>query len=169
MGKTKGISKPHSQGIDILRLSDELSVRRYLFGKGDDGEGLELRDYVALVIIAREAEEALIYDGRTYLRDISHRMRLTTRQTSKLVGNLRDQGLVDWTHDGDGSEGTYVTITEQGRALLDRQRDRTAAYHKKVVERFGEDNLVELLGLMRQLETVLEAVSEEAGDDDEQA
>lgn len=149
--------------IDILRLGDELSVRRYLLGRDDTEGGLELRDYVALVMIERENFDSSIYGGRVYLCDIARRMRLSIRETSRLMGNLSDRGLIRWTHDGDGSEGTYLTITEQGSALIANQRAKTSSYHERVIERFGRENLFELLRLMRQLEDVLQIESEVQG------
>ena len=78
-----------------------------------------------------------------------------------MIGNLRDKGLVTWSHDGNGSEGTYVTITEMGQKLLTEQEEILKAYYGKVIEKFGKDNLIQLLQLMKQLETVMSSEIEE--------
>lgn len=41
-------------------------------------------------------------------------MQLTVRQTSKMVGAMKERGLLLWSHDGIGSEGTYVVVTSSG-------------------------------------------------------
>ena len=82
-------------------------------------------------------------------------MELTIRQTSKIVSGLKEQGLVQWSHDGDGNEGTYVTITEQGRNLLKQQQAVYKEFYGHVIEKFGKDHLIELLNLMKQLETIM--------------
>ena len=82
-------------------------------------------------------------------------MQLTIRQTSNLVGNLRDRGLLVWSHDGNGSEGTYVMITESGRNLLRSQEQILRQYYGKVIEKYGQENLIQLLRLMKELETVM--------------
>ena len=78
-------------------------------------------------------------------------MRLTIRQTSRMVGVLKERGLVKWMHDGDGSEGTYVTMTADGHKLLEDNREIIKEYYGKVINRFGKENLIELLNLMKQL------------------
>ena len=108
-------------------------------------------------------ESGDIYDGRTYLTDISDKMQITIRQASKMISGLKDRGLVKWVHDGNGSEGTYVTITESGRQLFLQQEKMIKEFYEKVIEKFGEDNLVQLLNLMKQLETYMESEMEEMG------
>ena len=114
-------------------------------------------------IIMGTEESGDIYDGRTYLTDISDKMQITIRQASKMISGLKDRGLVKWVHDGNGSEGTYVTITESGRQLFLQQEKMIKEFYEKVIEKFGEDNLVQLLNLMKQLETYMESEMEEMG------
>ena len=45
-------------------------------------------------------------------------MKITERQVSKFTGELRDRGLILWSYEGDGSRGTYITITDAGQMLL---------------------------------------------------
>ena len=68
------------------------------------------------------------YEGKTYLKDLSEKLKLTMRQTSKLAGELRDKGFVSWEHDGDGSEGTYLVITEAGENLLMKNQSMLKDY-----------------------------------------
>ena len=88
-------------------------------------------------------------------------MQLTIRQTSKMVGELRDRGMILWSHDGNGSEGTYVTITEMGKKLLEEQEQLLKEYYGKVIIKFGKENLIKLLQMMKQLETVMSSEIEE--------
>lgn len=82
-------------------------------------------------------------------------MQLSMRQTSKMVGDLRDRGLVIWSHDGNGKDGTYVTITENGRKLLGNQETIVKEFYGRVIDSFGKENLIHLLHLMKELETVM--------------
>lgn len=144
--------------IDITKLSNELTYQRYLFNRNQMKQlfqKLSVPEYIALQNISEIGKESAIYSGRTYLKDLAESMHLTIRQTSKMVGNLKDRGLLVWSHDGDGSEGTYVTITESGEALLGEHEASLREYYKKVIGKFGEDNLIKLLQLMKQLDTVM--------------
>ncbi len=160
---------------DILKLSNELTYRRYLFNKDQIGNffrNLSIRDYIALHIIKETGESTDIYSGRTYLKDLAEMMHLTMRQISKMVGHLKDQGLLVWSHDGNGSEGTYVTITELGEESILKQEIILKEHYGKVIEKYGKDNLIQLLNLMKQLETVISSEMEDmevADDYDETA
>lgn len=149
---------------EVVELSNELTYRHYLMDKGIIHElfqKMTIPEYIALHMIVLESESTVIYGGRTYLKELSEKMQLTIRQTSKMVGELRDRGLILWSHDGNGSEGTYVTITEMGRKLLEEQEQILKKYYGKVIGKFGKENLIELLQLMKQLETVMSSEIEE--------
>ena len=88
------------------------------------------------------------------------KLQMSMRQISKMIERLRDMGYLVWSHDGDGSEGTYVTITESGRELLKEQEETMKLYYSKVFEKFGKDNMIQLLQLMKQLETVMSSEME---------
>ena len=143
---------------EIGELSNELTYRRYLMNKGKIRElfrKMSIPEYIALYMIASEGKHNSIYSGRTYLTDLAEKMQLTIRQTSKMVRDLKERGLLLWSHDGNGSEGTYVTITESGRTLLREQEEAMKRYYGKVFDKFGKENLIQLLQLMKQLETIM--------------
>ena len=149
---------------EVEEFSNELIYRHYLTNKGKIQQlfrEMTLSEYIALHIIASESKLSSIYSGRTYLKDLSEKMQLTIRQTSKMVGKLKDRGLVLWSHDGNGKEGTFVTITDTGRELLDEQETILKGYYRKVIEEFGKENLIEMLQLMKQLDTVMSSKIEE--------
>ena len=152
-----------AENTDIIKLSNELTYQRYLFNREhikDIFMKMSIPEYIALHHIAMEEEASDIYAGRTYLKDLSVKLQMTMRQTSKMIEKLRDEGFVLWSHDGNGSEGTYVTITESGKSMLGEQEELLKHYYGKVFEKFGKDNLIQLLQLMKQLETVMSSEME---------
>ena len=143
---------------ELERLSHELTYRRYMMDKGKIRslfKDIRIPEYIALYSIAQDGENSSIYGERTYLKELSEKMELSMRQTSKMVGELRDRGLVTWSHDGNGKDGTYVTITENGRKLLENQETIVKKFYSRVIDSFGKENLIRLLELMKQLETVM--------------
>ena len=155
--------------MDISVLSHEITYRRYLLNKGkvkDLFESISIPEYIALHSIARESEESSIYGQKTYLKDISAKMELTMRQTSKMIGDMRDRGLLIWSHDGNGSEGTYVTITPAGEEKLQEQEDVLKKFYGSVIESFGTEKLIQLLQLMQELETTMSLAFEKMEDKD---
>ena len=57
--------------------------------------------------------------------------------------------------------------TEMGLELLSQQETALKKYYCKVIEKFGKENLLQLLYLMKQLETVMSSEMEEIEDDGE--
>ena len=155
-----------SEHRDVEELSNELTYRGYLMNRGKVRslfQKIKIPEYLALHAIASEGQKSVIYSGRTYLADLAEKMQLTIRQTSRVAGNLKEKGLVNWSHDGNGSEGTYVIITETGQKLLEEQEQVLKKYYSKVIERFGKEDLIQVLQAMKQLETVMNRTMEEMG------
>ena len=149
---------------EITELSSELTYRNYLMNKGkvrDLFHEISIPEYIILHIIAAENENAPGCSGRVYLKDLAEKMQLKIQQASRMVGSLNDRGLLLWSHDGNGSEGTYVTITECGRTLLNEQEQRMKEYYGRVIGKFGKENLIELLRLTKQLDTIMGSEIEE--------
>ena len=149
---------------ELNALSHEITYRRYLMNRGmikELFEKLSISEYIALHIIATESEASAIYEGKTYLKDLSEKMELSMRQTSNMIGAMRDKGLLKWVHDGNGSDGTYVTITESGSRLLGDEEVLLRKYYGKVIGKFGKDNMIKLLQLMRELDTIMSGELEE--------
>lgn len=157
---------------DIRVLSHEITYRRYMMNKGkikELFENLSISEYIALYNIDMEREVSSIYGEKTYLKDLSEKMELSMRQTSKMIANLRDRGLLLWSHDGDGSEGTYVIITDSGKKLLKEQEEVLRKFYGNVIDKFGKEKLIQLLQLMKELETIMsgefEDMEEENGEE----
>lgn len=170
MENRENTNKEEFVTADIATLSHELTYRRYLMNNSHIRsffQKISMPEYLALYYI-NEAEQAND-DGRTYLKDIADQMQRPVRQISRVVKALQERGLLSWSHDGDGSEGTYVTLTEAGRNVLKEEEGVLKEYYGRLVVRFGRDNFIQLLQLMKQLETAAgEEFSEmEAIEDDE--
>lgn len=154
---------------EIRNFTNELTYRGYLMSKGKIQElfhKVTLQEYIALYHIESERENYTENNGRVYLKDLSEKMELTVRQTSKMVEKLKDRGLVLWSFDGTGSEGTYVTVTETGQKLFLEQETVLKKYYGKVLYKFGKDNLIMLIKMMKQLDNLMYSEITEVGEMD---
>ena len=145
---------------DTAQLIHELILHRYRMSDGvaqAHVEELDIPGYLALHRIADTAANKDDPNGRTYLQDPADNMQVSVRQVSKLAESQRDRGLVQWAHDGNGDEGTYVVITDAGRRLMTGKEQALKDYYSRVVEAYGRDELRQLLGMMQRLETVMNA------------
>ena len=136
----------------INKLAYDLTYQRYLLNKDKANylfNDLSVGDYVVLHTV-------LCFEDKAYLEKISEKLNLSISKMSNVATNLKNRGLVIWSHDGDGSEGTYLTVTETGLKLMDKQEDKLKNYYERVINRFGLKNTVDLIGKMTALETIME-------------
>lgn len=136
----------------INKLAYDLTYQRYLLNKDKANylfNDLSVGDYVVLHTV-------LCFEDKAYLEKLGEKLNLSISKMSNVATNLKNRGLVIWSHDGDGSEGTYLTVTETGLKLMDKQEDKLKNYYERVINRFGLKNTVDLIGKMTALETIME-------------
>lgn len=144
---------------DVAKLAYELTYHRYLMNKGKARNlfiELEISEYIALHSIARVASDKNDLSQKTYLSDLAEHLGMSISGVSKMITRLKDRGLVLWSHDGDGSEGTYVVITESGINAMSQQEKILSDYYSRVIDKFGHDNLIQLLQQMEKLEEIMD-------------
>ncbi len=164
----KEMSSSMHEFNNITELSHELTYHRYMLNQGQVRglfQNITIPEYIALHYILHSITEKGSGTNKAYLQDVANELRLPLSRASRMVGNLRDKGLVSWSHDGNGSEGTYITITDSGVRLLEKQEARLKDYYGRVAEKFGEENMVTLLKLMIQLERVMDSEMDSEGDE----
>lgn len=151
---------------EVTRLAYELTYHKYLLNR-DKGQSLftelAISDYIALHTIAKVTSGQSASAEKTYLKDLADYLEMPISSVSNMVSTLKERGLVLWSHSGDGSEGTYVIITDSGLRAMERQEEILNAYYSRVIEKFGPHNLTRLLGQMEALEKVMDEEFGEKG------
>ena len=148
----------------FAELSNELNYHRYMLSQGEARgllRNMTMSEYIALHKILAKDHGA----GKTYLQEIAEELHLSIPKTSKMIRKLNEKGVVHWSHDGDGSEGTYVTITKSGVQMMQQQEAFMEDYYGRVINKFGEENMIALLRLVKELEDVMEAEMNWEGDE----
>lgn len=72
---------------------------------------------------------------KIYLKDIVRELNLPMPKVSAIARSLQNKGLVRWTHDGNGEEGTYILLTDTAVTSVQAHRQTLRAYHQRVVGR----------------------------------
>ena len=91
------------------------------------------------------------------MKDVACYLGVSIQSMAKTACNLKNRGLVVWSHDGDGSDGTYVSITELGIKSMCSQEEILNDYYSRVIEKFGYDNIIGLLRQIEKLEEIMES------------
>lgn len=102
---------------------------------------------------------------KIYLKDMVREMNLPLPKVTAIARSLQNKGLVTWTHDGNGEEGTYIMLTELAVSSVRTRRQTLRSYHQRVVSAFGEERFLHLIGEIAQLEEILKQEAEKVGGD----
>lgn len=158
------------QKIDVLPLSYELTYHRYLLNRGKAAglfTELSISEYIALHIITGNSPVQAVDGHKTYLRELADRMQASIHKVSSMVSKLKSRGLVLWSHDGSGEEGTYVIVTPSGLRAMERQEQILKEFYAQVIDQYGAARLIALLQEMKELEQVMDCVYTKEGGGEE--
>ncbi len=147
---------------EFNELASEITYRRYMMDKVNLTKifpDISTMDYIALWVISRLAEKKPDID-KIYLQDIAADLKVPMNRVSEMIQKLRDKGVLIWTHDGDGSEGTYVKLTESGQEVMKKQQEILGSYYRNVIEEFGKEEFVRMLQMLARLERIMNEESE---------
>ncbi len=151
--------QPLSMTSDLTQLSNEMTYQKYLMNRASMKElfeELSVPGYVTLCLAKRMDQGQPKQEQKIYLREIADQLQLSISQTSKMIGKLRDKGLLIWTHDGKGRKGTYITITDLGREKLKKQEEILKDFYETVIEQFGKEDFIQLIQMMHRLEAIMQ-------------
>lgn len=159
-----------TRDFETTKLAYALTYHRYLLGKGTAKNlftELSVAEYITLHIIKRTSSENTTLQDKIYLKDLAEKLGISIHKASKMVRELKNRGLVSWSHDGDGENGTYIIENDAGVAAMRRQDVLLEKYYKRVIEKFGQNNLVDLLEKMERLEEIMHIELLEEGVDND--
>lgn len=152
----------------MKNLAHEITYRRYLLSKDDARfvfKDVNIAEYIVLHFMSEQIESDSIYSDRIYLSEISEKLNLPIRKTSKLIREMSGKNLINWDHDGDGKDGTYVTLTEHGKSVFEETDGKLKDFYTRVLQKFGKEKMIQLLSLMKEFDTVVRTELEQMEDD----
>ena len=156
----------------MKNLAHEITYRRYLLSKDDTRfvfKDVNIAEYIVLHFMSEQIESDSIYSDRIYLSEISEKLNLPIRKTSKLIREMSGKNLINWGHDGDGKDGTYVTLTEHGKSVFEETDGMLKDFYTRVLQSFGREKMIQLLSLMKEFDTVVRSELEQTEDNYETA
>ena len=149
--------KDEKHELSVESISHDFILQHYKMNRENFRtlfKNLSIPEYIALQSIIDCSEAVGSEDGRLYLIDIAGRMNMPMPRISKMVSSLSDKGLVNWSHDS-GRSGTYVSLTDSGRKLLESNETLFWDFFGRVIDKYGKEEMVELLKMMRRLDDII--------------
>lgn len=136
-------SKPRGRPTHLLpgagrTSSSTAQALRHLFQENASDE------YALIWLLSKHTKDT--GSEKIYLKDIVRELNLPMPKVSAIARSLQNKGLVRWTHDGNGEEGTYILLTDTAVTSVQAHRQTLRAYHQRVVAAYGEEKFLHLLG-----------------------
>ena len=157
-----------NQGVALRTFSPEQADKlfhspalRHLFQENASDE------YALIWLLSKHTKDT--GSEKIYLKDIVRELNLPMPKVSAIARSLQNKGLVRWTHDGNGEEGTYILLTDTAVTSVQAHRQTLRAYHQRVVAAYGEEKFLHLLGEIAQLEEIMRQEAEKVGGAHDQA
>ena len=148
-------------------LTHEITYRRYLLSKDDAKfmlKDINIAEYIVLYYMCENPENNSIYSGKIYLSEISEKLNLPIRKISKLVREMNSKNLINWDHDGDGKDGTYITVTDHGKSVFEETDSKLRNFYTRVLQKYGKEKTIQLLQLMKEFDSVMRTELEQMED-----
>ena len=130
---------------------------RHLFQENASNE------YALIWLLSKHTKDT--GSDKIYLKDMVRELGLPMDKVSAIARSLQSKGLVRWTHDGNGQEGTYILLTDTAITSVQAKRQALRDYHQRVVAADGEAKFLHLLGEITQLEEIMRQEAEKEGED----
>ncbi|MDO4978183.1 MAG: hypothetical protein Q4E53_13085 [Eubacteriales bacterium] len=148
----------HNNTLDIM-LYNQLITQVYLHGKKELEylfPDMNIAEYIVLHIIAHIDDMKEEKTGKVYLKELSTAMEMSLAQTSQLAQSMQENGLIEWTHDPiNASNGTYITISENGKNLLGKQAAHLMNNLQAVREEIATEELLASLKTLNKIREIL--------------
>lgn len=141
---------------EVTKLIYDLIYHRYMMNKDKNKtifSKLTLREYIVLHHFLKASDGCEV---KLYLSNLSQELNLPIHQISRLATQLRDRGLVKWSHDGDGTDGSYLVVTDGGMKLLDEQEKKLYDYYEKIIGKFGKQEMLTMISELKRFEYIVE-------------
>ena len=87
------------------------------------------------------------------IADVSH---MTMSAVSKKISILEKKGLVTRRNSETDRRNVYITLTEQGKMICKQEKERKHAWMEKVVERMGEEDMLQMITLSNRMFDIME-------------
>ena len=134
----------------LEQLSMEMVYHRFLMGRREVRRFMDGLGTVEFIILSM----ALTCE-RKYLKDIAKDLEMPMNEVAHAVERLKDKGLVIWTHDGYGVDGTYIMVNETGREVAEEHKKKMIAYYEKILDEVTDEEIMTFMTVLRKLTNLL--------------
>lgn len=120
-----------------------------------DKLGISKGEFITLSILADYQKEHPKEEG-VYVSYIAKKQCVANSQISRMLKALEEKGLIERKVAKEDRRNTYVFLTNHGNKVLEDVRQNIEQHYYRVMERFGEENMEELIRLCNEMANIME-------------
>ncbi|BBF43895.1 transcriptional regulator, MarR family [Lachnospiraceae bacterium KM106-2] len=114
-------------------------------------ETTQTETFIMMMISRHEEENKIIK-----VSDIAHHLNNTMPAISRMLKQLEQKNYIVRTTDANDRRSVIIKLTEEGRKVVASQTEMLDQLTNRVVERFGSDDLEELIELIKKMQTIIQ-------------
>jgi len=93
-------------------------------------------------------------------KNIAQRMNVAKSRVTRIVDGLRKRGLVKRSNDPEDSRISLLSLTPEGRALLDQLSEFMTQTHREVLAQFSQEQRQALISSLSSLKLSMESLKD---------
>lgn len=117
--------------------------------------GISKGEFITLNILADYHKEHPKEEG-VYVSYIAKKQGVANSQVSRMLKGLEEDGIIGRKVAKEDRRNTYVFLTNRGNQVLQEIKQRMEQHYCRVMERFGEENMEELIRLFNEMVNIME-------------
>ena len=137
--------------MDTQRLANELLEKMYLLNKGRPqrkiNDGMRGESVVLQYVI--------FHDDGVLPSEISSFMNISSARTAAALNSLERKGTITRNIDPADRRRILVTLTDQGKAYAQQQREHMLSHMLVLVEKLGENDATEFVRIMGRVAEIM--------------
>lgn len=141
--------------VELFNLLHRVHRCRVKFQKQGDMANVEYFILVAVAVVTQRRPEGVTMKE---LADMSH---TTMSAASKKIRILEEKGLIERRTSKTDRRNSYITLSEKGKAICEKERKRKNDWLLKVIRRMGEDDMEQLITLSNRMFDIMETIETE--------
>lgn len=141
--------------VELFNLLHRVHRCRVKFQKQGDMANVEYFILVAVAVVTQRRPEGVTMKE---LADMSH---TTMSAASKKIRILEEKGLIERRTSKTDRRNSYITLSEKGKAICEKERRRKNDWLLKVISRMGEEDMEQLITLSNRMFDIMEMLEAE--------
>ena len=130
-------------------------------GLGIEGSGLNMTELILMNGFAGNKVDD--NENNVALSDIRGYLSISKGAVSQMLGSLEKKGYINRDIDRNNRRNLIVTLTSEGREVLERQFCEFSARLETIIGRLGEEEVKQMISIVNRMITITNELDTEAG------